>query len=156
MRIQRHLQKLTNATHLSFDERALLREHNRFLAEINNEAKPRRATRAIKLGTARVMSYEDLENARVERAAKDAKKEAASEARKAREAKKAKQAVDAPSEAEQHSAGKSKRGRKRRRSAEADILLPQLEARAWKTSLADAEPGESILIPWQAPVAKMW
>ena len=154
LRLQRHLQKLTNATHLSFDERALLREHNRFLAEINNEAKPRRATKAIKLGTARVMSYEDLENARVERAAKEAKKEAASEARKAREAKKAKKAADASPEAEQHSAGKAKRGRKRKRSTEADMRLP--EAKKDKTSQANAEPRESISIPWQAPVAKMW
>ena len=47
-RIQRHIQKLTNATQLSFAERALLQEQNRFLAEINNEAtadkeKPRRS-----------------------------------------------------------------------------------------------------------------
>jgi len=56
-------QKLTNATQLSFAERALLQEHNWFLAEINNEAKLRRAAKADILGTARVMSYEDLERA---------------------------------------------------------------------------------------------
>lgn len=39
---ERLQQKHTNATQLSFAERALLREHNRFLAQINNEAKPRR------------------------------------------------------------------------------------------------------------------
>ena len=44
-RLQRHVQKLTNATQLSFAERALLREHNRFLAQINNEAKVRRSTK---------------------------------------------------------------------------------------------------------------
>jgi len=40
------VQKLTNATQLSFAERALLQEHNRFLAKINNEAKVRRSTKS--------------------------------------------------------------------------------------------------------------
>jgi hypothetical protein len=38
---ERLQQKHTKATQLSFAERALLQEHNRFLAQINNEAKPR-------------------------------------------------------------------------------------------------------------------
>ena len=151
LRLQRHLQKLTNATHLSFDERALLREHNRFLAEINNEAKPRRVTKAIKLGTARVMSYKDLENARAERAAKEAKKEAASEARKAREAKKA---ADATIDAEQPGVGQFKRGVKRKRSTAAET--PEPAAKEAKTSRAYAAGDESISLPWQAPVARMW
>ena len=75
-RIHRHIQKLTNATQLSFAERALLQEQNRFLAEINNEAKARRSTKSQNLGEARVMSYECLEKARAERAAKEAAKEA--------------------------------------------------------------------------------
>ena len=73
-RLQRHLQKLTNATQLSFAERDLLQEHNRFLAQMNNEAKVRRSTKSEILGTARVMGYEDLEKARAERAAKEVKK----------------------------------------------------------------------------------
>jgi hypothetical protein len=40
-RLQRHLQKLTNAAQLSFAERALLHDHNEFLDKINNEAKAR-------------------------------------------------------------------------------------------------------------------
>ncbi|KXL46712.1 hypothetical protein M433DRAFT_542633 [Acidomyces richmondensis BFW] len=107
-----HLQKLTNATHLSVPERALLRDHNQFLAKINNEAVICRATKAIKLRTARVMSYEDLERARAERAANDAKREAASEAGKAREAK---EAGGAAQEDEESTASKPKCGRKRER-----------------------------------------
>jgi hypothetical protein len=38
-RLQRHVQKLVNATQLSFAERALLQERNRFLTKINNGAK---------------------------------------------------------------------------------------------------------------------
>jgi dihydroxyacetone kinase len=81
-RLQKHLQKLTNAAQLSFAERALLQYHNQFLIHMNNEAKARRKTKSEVLGTARVMSYEDLNKARADRAAKEAKK-AAKEAKKA-------------------------------------------------------------------------
>ncbi|RFU27160.1 hypothetical protein B7463_g9185, partial [Scytalidium lignicola] len=89
--------KLTNTAQLSFAERALLQEHNRFWAKINNEAKVRR-----------VMSYDDLEKARAGRAAKEATKEAAKEAKKVASSK---------PEAEEATAGKEKRGRKRKRGA---------------------------------------
>ena len=38
---------------------------------MNNEAKVRRSTKSVVLGKAKVMSYEDLSEARVKRAAKD-------------------------------------------------------------------------------------
>ena len=75
------MQKLTNATQLSLTERALLQGNVRFLSEINNEAKVRRATKSKVTGTARVMSFEDVESARAGRAAKEATKKAASETR---------------------------------------------------------------------------
>jgi hypothetical protein len=154
-RLQKHLQKLTNATQLSFAERALLQEHNRFLAEINNEAKPRRAAKADILGTARVMSYEDLERARAERPEKDAAKEAKKveqEAKKAeREAKKAEDAI----------AGKNTLGRKRKSTVtegdtdgdmEGVTLEPKAKAaRMSETQAVDASRSE----PSQAPVAQM-
>ena len=40
------------------------------MIKINKEAKVRRSTRSIVLGKAKVMSYEDLEEARAKRAAK--------------------------------------------------------------------------------------
>ncbi|KFA56115.1 hypothetical protein S40293_00203 [Stachybotrys chartarum IBT 40293] len=61
--LQKHIQKLTHAAQLSFAERTLLLENNQFLAQMNNKAKVRRSTKSEILGTARVMSYEDLENA---------------------------------------------------------------------------------------------
>lgn len=82
-RLQKHLQKLTNATKLSFAERALLQEHVQFLAGIKNKAKVRRATKSKIMGTARAMCYEDLEDARAERAAKESEKDVAAAARKA-------------------------------------------------------------------------
>ncbi|RYN90093.1 hypothetical protein AA0119_g11234, partial [Alternaria tenuissima] len=65
------IQKLANAAQISFAERALLKDRNRFLFKINNEAKARRSTRSIVLGKAKVMSFEDLEEAKVRRAEKD-------------------------------------------------------------------------------------
>ena len=99
-RLQRHIQKLANATQLSFAERALLREHNQFLTRINNEAKVRRSAKSKILGTARVMSYEDLEKARAERAAKEAEKAATGKKKRGRKRKSPTQEVDAPGSAE--------------------------------------------------------
>jgi hypothetical protein len=65
------IQKLANAAQISFAERALMKDRNRFLFKINNEAKARRSTRSIVLGKAKVMSCEDLEEAKGRRAAKD-------------------------------------------------------------------------------------
>ena len=70
-RIQRHVQKLASAAQISFAKQTLLQDQNRFLSKINNEAKVRRSTRSVVLGKAKVMSYEDLEEARAKRAAKE-------------------------------------------------------------------------------------
>jgi hypothetical protein len=70
-RLQRHVQKLANAAQISFAERALLHDHNQFLTRMNNEAKVRRNTKSVVLGKAKVMSYEDIEEARAKRAAKE-------------------------------------------------------------------------------------
>jgi hypothetical protein len=61
-----------NAAQISFAERALLEDDNKLLIEQNNEAKRRRSTKSTVLGRAKVMSYEDLEEARAKRAAKEA------------------------------------------------------------------------------------
>ena len=68
-RLWNHLQKLSKAATTSFAERALQEEQIKFLHRVNNEAKARRTTRSLILGKAKVMSYEDLENARARRAA---------------------------------------------------------------------------------------
>ena len=80
-RLERHVQKLANAAQASFAElalldaeRALLHDQNQMLTRMNNEAKVRRSTKAVVLGQGqgRVMSFEDIEAARVARAVKDA------------------------------------------------------------------------------------
>ena len=93
-RLQRRLQKFANAAQISFAERALLADENRLLFKQNNEAKVRRSTKSTVVGKAKVMSYEDIEDARAKRAAK-----------------------------EEATAGKGKRGRKRKSPApEAEMV----------------------------------
>ena len=147
-RIQRHIQKLTNAIQLSFAERALLQEQNRFLAEINNEAKARRSTKSQNLGEARVMSYEDLEKTRAERAAKEA----------AKEAKKAEKEVKkAAKEVEEATAGKKKlrRSKTTQRKSPEEVGAPKPKSKVARMSEAQAEV-EIAPEPWRAPVARMW
>jgi len=59
------------------------------LAKINNKAKARRRTKPEILGVGRVVSYKDLQEARVERAAKDAERAAKKAVKEARQAAKA-------------------------------------------------------------------
>ena len=68
------LDKLLNATQESFSERALLENKNQVLVKQSNEVKYRRSTKSMVLGRAKVMSYEDLEEAQAKRGAKEAKK----------------------------------------------------------------------------------
>lgn len=70
-RLQRCLQKLTNATEMSFAERDLLADENKLLFKQNNEAKARRSTKSTVVGKAKVMRYEDIEMARAKRAEKE-------------------------------------------------------------------------------------
>lgn len=127
-RLQRRIQKLTNATQLSFAERALLEEQNQFFTEINNEAKVRRSTKSIMLetGSARVVSYEHLVEAREDRASKDAEKEARRIASEVKKAAKASRAAEVPT-------GKKKRGRKRKIDT-LEINTPTPKAQAVRKS----------------------
>lgn len=153
-RLERRIQKLTNATQQSFSERALLHEQNQFLAEINNEAKVRRSTKSLVIGKARVISYEDLEKARAERVAKDLAKVAARVAKEQKNAKKSATATPATDEAE---AEKPRRGRKRKGRAEGD--MPEPKAKMVRTGGTEALEGEQEAgtpEPWRAPVARMW
>lgn len=57
---------------MSFANCALLDDENRELFKQNNEAKHRRSAKSTMIGKAKVMSYEDIEEARAKRAAKEA------------------------------------------------------------------------------------
>ncbi|TVY62737.1 hypothetical protein LSUE1_G009366 [Lachnellula suecica] len=151
-RIERRVQKLADAAQISFAERAFLRaegalleNRNQMLTKLNNEVKVRRSTRSVVLGKAKVMSYEDIEEARKKRAEKDAKK---GKGKGGRKRKSAALEADEPEEdepvadeeepepepevaraAKEVTKGKGKRGRKRKRAAlEADELEAEVEA----------------------------
>ncbi|MCJ1312723.1 hypothetical protein MMC25_006399 [Agyrium rufum] len=80
---------------------------------MNNEAKPRRSTKSDVLGTAKVMSYKDLERAKAERA------------KVLREASNAeKEAKKAADEAEEVTTGK-RCGRELKPAAAVDALEPK-------------------------------
>ena len=70
-RLQRHVQELASAAQISFAKQTLLQDQSRSLWKMNSEAKARRSTRSVVLGTAKVMSYEDLEEAGAKRAGKE-------------------------------------------------------------------------------------
>lgn len=80
--IQRHLQKLTKGAQTSIARGILQQERIRFLLKTNDEAKVRRSTKSLVLGKAKVMSYEDLVEARAKRTERDAKKSARKQRRK--------------------------------------------------------------------------
>jgi hypothetical protein len=96
------LQKLINAAQVSFAECTLLRDENQLLFKQNNEAKRRRSAKSTVLGKAKVMSFEDIEEARQKRAAKEAAKEAVIPGKRGRKRK-------GPTPAAE---GKAKRARK--------------------------------------------
>lgn len=121
---------------------ALQEDQIQFLNTINNEAKVRRLTKSLVLGKAKVMSYEDLEEARAKRADKEAVKEAK---------------------------GKGKRGRKRKSAAlEADTPEPNAKVvrmseasaptRASVVQISGTPVAEDEIVPesWRAPVARMY
>jgi hypothetical protein len=129
-RLQRHVRKLASAAQISFAERALLQDQNRFLSGMNNEAKVRRSTKSQVLGKAKVMSYEDLEEARAKR-----------------------------KEKEKAAADKAARGRKRKAPAlVVDVTEPRsqvIQAREADLARTPAELTREVPGPWKAPVAQM-
>jgi hypothetical protein len=159
-RLQRHVQKLANAAKVSFAESALLRDQNQFLHSINNEAKVRRSTRSVVLGKAKVMSFEDIEEARAKRAAKEVTK---GKGRRGRKRKSAALEADVPESdseldpepepepepevvraAKDVINGRGKRGRKRKK-ATPEPGEPEPEV-AWRIAAPE---------PLRAPVARM-
>jgi hypothetical protein len=55
-----YIQKLANAVENAFADRAILLDENMLLFEQNNEKATRKSIRATVVGSARVMSYEDI------------------------------------------------------------------------------------------------
>ncbi|KAF2465876.1 uncharacterized protein BDR25DRAFT_318026 [Lindgomyces ingoldianus] len=107
--------------------------------KINDEA--RRSTRAVVLGTAKVMGFNELQEARAKRAEIEATKKAKGKAKRGRPKK-------ASLEEGQATVGEVKRGRKRKGTPDAE----ELSAKVARQSEAPVE--ESVA--WRAPEARMW
>jgi REP element-mobilizing transposase RayT len=140
--LQRHLQKYAKAAQVSFAKGALQQNHIQLLLKVNNEAKVRQSTKPLILGRAKVMSYDELKEAREKRA----ETEAATKAK-----------------------GKGKRGRKRTNAAaEADAAEPKFKSARVSEAQKLPVPTDAqisgtivaenrvILEPWRAPVARMY
>jgi hypothetical protein len=158
--LQRHLLKLAKATQLFLPKSALQQNHIQLLMAVNNEAKPRRSTRAdiLEKGSGQVFSYEHLQDKRLKRAEEDAAKEAKAKARRDRKSRKATQeAVEATT-----STSMIIRGRKRKSTAlgvEANSLDGEANQAMPKRKVAkasNAEVAEATGVPWVAPLAKMY
>jgi len=131
-----------------------LKDQNQLLTKMNNEAKVHKSTKPVVLGKGqgKVMSYEDIEEARATRAARDAAKEA-KKGKGKRGRKRKKSIVQEPDEPEPEVAHAAQEvitsERKRRRSRksvvqEEDVPEPEV-------AHTIEAPG-----PWRAPVACMY
>ena len=136
---ERLQQKVTAAAQTYLAKNALLEDRNQFLTNINDEGKVRRSSKSEIIGKARVMSYEDLEKARAERAMKEA----------AKEAKKAAKEIKKVTIAD-----KGNGSRKRKSPGEAGA--PELKTKIARMSGALVEENETAPEPYRAPVAQMW
>jgi hypothetical protein len=67
------IQKVPNAAENAFVDHAILLDENLLLFEQNNERRTRASTKATVLGTARILSYEDIVEAQKKRDMEEAK-----------------------------------------------------------------------------------
>ncbi len=142
------VQPLPNAAQISFAKRAPLHDQNQMLTRMNNEAKVRRSIKSIVLGKAKVMSYEDIEEARAKRAAKEVMKGKGKRGRKrksvALETEEPETEPEVVRAAKEVVKGRGKRGRKRK------IAAPEAEEPEPEVAGTIDAP-----VPWRAPVARM-
>jgi hypothetical protein len=158
--LQRHLIKFVKATQLSLTKSALQQNHIQLLTAVNNEAKPRRSTKAdiLEKGSGKVFTYEHLRDKRLRRAEEDAAREAKAKTRRDRKSKKAKQEAGEARTA----TSTVRRGRKRKRTTlEVEANSPSVEAgpsapKGKVARVSDVQAAETAGVLWMAPVAKMY
>jgi len=142
-RIQRHVQKLACIAQILFVKQTLLQDQNRFLSKINNKVKVCQSIRSVILGKTKVISYEDLEEARAKRAAKE--KAIASKGK--RDPKRKSPTLEPEPEPEpelEAQAGSPK-------AVTDSSMLKDKVAR-----MSKIEPAKTLGAPWRAPVGRMY
>jgi hypothetical protein len=142
-RLMRRIEKLAKAGKVLLARSVLQEGHIRFLHKINNEGEARRSTRAMVLGTAKVMSWEDLEEAKAKRA-----KQKEKEARKVKRATGSKRKKKGP---KAHDSLVEVVGEHTSEGLHADDNNADQSAEPRCTFDGPLAPG-----PGNAPVARMW
>jgi hypothetical protein len=156
--LQRHLIKFFKATQSSMTKSALQQNHIQLLTAVNNEAKPRRSTKAeiLEKGSGKVFTYEHLRDKRLRRAEEDAAREAKAKTKRDRKSKKARQEAGEATTA----TSTVRRGRKRKRTTlevEANSLNVEAGPSVPKGKVArvsDVQAAEAAGVLWMAPVPK--
>jgi len=137
--VELQTQKFVKAVQKSSAKGILQEDQIHFLTTINNEAKVRRSTKSLVLGKAKVMNYEDLEEARAKRAEKESTQEAKGQGKRGRKRKSA--ALEAPE----------------LRNKMARISRALKPAGAPVTQVSGTQDAEDVIAPepLRAPVARM-
>jgi len=133
-----------------------------FLTTINNEAKVRRSTKSLVLGKAKVMSYEDLEEARAKRLVKESTQAAKGKGKRGRKSK------SSQPEPEEDTAETARHARKRK---SAELKAPEPANKMARMSNVPGKPASALVMQasrtqiaddeiepeqWRAPVAQMY
>ena len=139
--LKRHLQKLAKAAETSLAKGALQQDQIQFLLRINNESKDRRSTKSIVLGKAKVMSFEDIAEARTRRSEKEATKEKKISGKRGRKRKIAALEANTPET-----------------SVEVAQDIEALESTRATTQVSETQVTGGAIVPgsWTAPKALMW
>jgi hypothetical protein len=162
----RHLQKLAKATQVSITKNALQQNYIQLLMAVNNEAKPRRSTRAdiLEKGSGQIFTYEHLQGKRLKRAEEAAATEAKAKAKAKAKENRGRKGKSATQEAVEPTASTStvRRGRKRKSTAlEVEANSPNVEAgpsvpKGKVARVSNVQAAEAAEVLWMAPVAKMY
>jgi hypothetical protein len=147
--LERHLRKFVRAVQIKSAQGILKDDRIQLLTEINNEAKVRRSARSVVLananrGEGKVMSYEELVEAR----AKYAEKESAKG--KKRRGRKPKSGMPETGEG---TADTVRPGRKRKSVA---LEAPEPNTKVARISRTLTTDDEVMSTSWRAPVARMY
>ncbi|KAF9730283.1 transposase [Paraphaeosphaeria minitans] len=161
--LQNHLDRISKAAHLAFSRGILQRDQIKFLMQVNDEAKVRKATQSIVLakgkGEGKVMGFEDLEEARRKRAEQKALQEAKGKGKCGRKNKDSLE--DKEAEEERHEAGASsaaKRGRKRKATSDIERVQAKIATQSEaldENILGGGTERDELVTEWRAPEAPM-
>ncbi|KAJ6267361.1 hypothetical protein PSV08DRAFT_157423, partial [Bipolaris maydis] len=153
--LQRHLLKLAKATQLSLTKSTLQQNHIQLLMAVNNEAKPRRSTRAdiLEKGSGQVFSYEHLQDKRLRRAEEAAAKEAKAKA-KGKRGRKSKNAAQETAKATAPTS--AVRRDLKRKSTESEAEAGPSVPKGKVARVSHVQAADTARAPWMAPVARMY